>query len=86
VSNDSTLRYACIFRSFGVLIWEVLTFGQQPYPARTNVEVLQYVRNGGRLERPVNCPDELLVYNLCSYYSLLSSWNICLLHDFTAFV
>lgn len=56
-----------MYRSFGVLIWEVLTFGQQPYPARTNVEVLQYVRSGGRLERPANCPDELLVYTLLVY-------------------
>lgn len=48
--------------AFGVLIWEIMTFGQQPYPARTNLEVLHYVRNGGRLGRPNNCPDELYVY------------------------
>jgi proto-oncogene tyrosine-protein kinase ROS len=42
-----------------VLIWEVLTLGQQPYPARTNTEVLHFVRSGGRLDRPDNCPDDL---------------------------
>ncbi|CAL4065204.1 unnamed protein product, partial [Meganyctiphanes norvegica] len=45
--------------AFGVLLWEILTLGQQPYPARTNLEVLHYVRSGGRLNRPPNCPEEL---------------------------
>lgn len=41
-------------------MWEVMTLGHQPYPARTNIEVLQYVRSGGRLHRPhQNCPEEL---------------------------
>ena len=42
--------------AFGVLLWEVMTKGQQPYPARTNLEVLQYVREGGTLSRPDRCP------------------------------
>lgn len=33
--------------------------GQQPYPARNNLEVLHYVREGGRLDNPDNCPDDL---------------------------
>lgn len=45
--------------AFGVLCWEIMTLGQQPYPARNNLEVLQYVRDGGRLTRPVDCPEEL---------------------------
>ena len=45
--------------AFGVLLWEIVTLGQQPYPARTNLEVLHHVRSGGRLTRPPNCPDEL---------------------------
>ncbi|CAI9740160.1 proto-oncogene tyrosine-protein kinase ROS-like isoform X2, partial [Octopus vulgaris] len=55
--------------SFGVLMWEVITYGQQPYPARTNLEVLQYVRSGGRLDRPDNCPEYLyqLKLNCWSY-------------------
>lgn len=43
----------------GVLCWEIMTLGQQPYPARTNVEVLHYVRDGGRLDKPSTCPDDL---------------------------
>ncbi|ESO12635.1 hypothetical protein HELRODRAFT_63524, partial [Helobdella robusta] len=48
--------------SFGVLIWEVLSLGNQPYLAQSNLEVLQYVRSGGILDRPSKCPDQL--YNL----------------------
>ncbi|CAG7725945.1 unnamed protein product [Allacma fusca] len=45
--------------AFGVLLWEIMTLGQQPYPARNNLEVLQYVRSGGRLHQPSHCPDRL---------------------------
>ncbi|NXL62621.1 ROS1 kinase, partial [Chordeiles acutipennis] len=45
--------------AFGVLVWETLTLGQQPYPGFSNTEVLHHVRSGGRLESPNNCPDEL---------------------------
>ncbi|XP_025097919.1 proto-oncogene tyrosine-protein kinase ROS-like isoform X4 [Pomacea canaliculata] len=45
--------------AFGVLTWEVLTLGQQPYPARTNIEVLHFVRAGGKLERPEKCSDQM---------------------------
>ncbi|XP_050510998.1 proto-oncogene tyrosine-protein kinase ROS isoform X1 [Diabrotica virgifera virgifera] len=45
--------------AFGVLLWEIMTLGQQPYPARANLEVLHYVRRGGRLGKPTHCPDEL---------------------------
>jgi len=45
--------------AFGVLLWEVITMGQQPYPARNNIEVLHYVRGGGLPGRPANCPDQM---------------------------
>ncbi|NXT80261.1 ROS1 kinase, partial [Zapornia atra] len=45
--------------AFGVLVWETLTLGQQPYPGFSNTEVLHHVRSGGRLESPNNCPDDL---------------------------
>ncbi|XP_060592485.1 proto-oncogene tyrosine-protein kinase ROS-like isoform X2 [Ruditapes philippinarum] len=44
--------------AFGVLMWEVVTFGQQPYPARTNIDVLHFVRSAGRLDRPESCPED----------------------------
>jgi len=36
-----------------------MTFGQQPYPAFTNLEVIGFVNEGGRLEQPSSCPDIL---------------------------
>ena len=47
--------------SYGVLVWEIMSLGQQPYPARTNHEVLQFLKDGGRLEKPDKCPDDMYV-------------------------
>ncbi|KAK5650142.1 hypothetical protein RI129_001171 [Pyrocoelia pectoralis] len=54
--------------AFGVLLWEIMTLGQQPYPARTNLEVLHYVKGGGRLGKPVDCPEKL-------HELMLKCWN-----------
>ena len=43
-------------RSFGILLWEVMSLGYMPYPGRGNQEVMQLVTNGGRLEPPLYCP------------------------------
>ena len=52
--------------SFGVLLWEILTMGAKPYPTMSNLEVLQYVRSGGRLERPSGSPGRLhFIMNSC---------------------
>ncbi|XP_072756276.1 proto-oncogene tyrosine-protein kinase ROS-like isoform X2 [Anoplolepis gracilipes] len=48
--------------AFGVLMWEITSLGEQPYSARTNLEAWQYVRAGGRLPKPSNCP--LMLYQL----------------------
>lgn len=47
------------YRAFGVLIWEVFALAMQPYPARSNIEVLQFVTGSGTLERPVRCPIQM---------------------------
>lgn len=54
------LFYLTVLTYSSVLMWECITMGQQPYAGHTNLEVLQYVRGGGRLPRPnQNCPEEL---------------------------
>ncbi|XP_053604338.1 proto-oncogene tyrosine-protein kinase ROS isoform X2 [Plodia interpunctella] len=54
--------------AWGVLCWEILSLGQQPYPARTNRQVLAHVRAGGTPDRPPNCP--------AAFYELLRScWS-----------
>ncbi|VDM43053.1 unnamed protein product [Toxocara canis] len=45
--------------SFGVLLWEILTLGQQPYIGKHNVQVMSFVKGGGRPEKPLYCPDEI---------------------------
>ncbi|XP_074596553.1 uncharacterized protein LOC141851689 isoform X1 [Brevipalpus obovatus] len=47
--------------AFGILLWEVITFGEQPYPARSNQEVYLFVRDGGHPEKPSNCMEELYI-------------------------
>ncbi|XP_011637649.1 proto-oncogene tyrosine-protein kinase ROS isoform X2 [Pogonomyrmex barbatus] len=66
--------------AFGVLMWEITSLGQQPYPARTNLEVLHYVRAGGRLPKPLNCPSTLhqLMLRCWSAADARPSFKICL--------
>ena len=45
--------------AYGVLCWEVFTFGDQPYANLNNQEVMVNICGGERLERPKLCPLEL---------------------------
>ncbi len=38
--------------SFGVVMWEVMSFGQRPYGQWTNQDVIVAIENGYRLEIP----------------------------------
>ncbi|KOC66937.1 Proto-oncogene tyrosine-protein kinase ROS [Habropoda laboriosa] len=68
--------------AFGVLMWEITSLGQQPYPARTNLEVLHHVRAGGRLPKPMNCPPGLhqLMLRCWSAADARPSFKACLEH------
>ncbi|XP_053999330.1 insulin-like receptor [Hylaeus anthracinus] len=48
--------------SYGVVLWEMVTFALQPYQGLSNDQVLRYVIEGGVMERPENCPE--LLYEL----------------------
>ncbi|XP_046850980.1 fibroblast growth factor receptor 4-like [Xenia sp. Carnegie-2017] len=54
--------------SFGIVIWEMLTFGGTPYPSIPLEQLFDFLKNGYRMEPPVNCPQEL-------YDLLMKCWN-----------
>ncbi len=45
--------------SFGVVMWEIFSFGIQPYFSMTNEEVVQHVRSGKVLSCPEGCPQDI---------------------------
>eukprot|EP00118_Oscarella_pearsei_P018030 m.182126 g.182126 ORF g.182126 m.182126 type:complete len:979 (+) comp39287_c0_seq1:30-2966(+) len=45
--------------SFGVLLWEIMAYGEHPYWDWTNQKVLERVRQGYRLPPPMDCPVEV---------------------------
>ncbi|XP_052003382.1 tyrosine-protein kinase Lyn-like [Xyrauchen texanus] len=45
--------------SFGVLIYETVTYGKTPYAGLSNSEVMVKVQRGYRMQCPENCPQEL---------------------------
>ncbi|XP_029665846.1 proto-oncogene tyrosine-protein kinase ROS-like [Formica exsecta] len=53
--------------SFGVLMWEITSLGEHSYTGRTNLEVIDYVRAGGRMPTPLNCPPTLYELMLCCW-------------------
>nr|XP_033777967.1 ephrin type-A receptor 8 isoform X4 [Geotrypetes seraphini] len=45
--------------SFGVVMWEVLAYGERPYWNMTNQDVINSVEEGYRLPAPMGCPGAL---------------------------
>lgn len=46
-------------RSYGVVLWEMATLASQPYPGKSNEEVLKFVVDGGVMDKPMDAPNEL---------------------------
>uniref|UniRef100_A0A8C8RNE6 Tyrosine-protein kinase n=1 Tax=Pelusios castaneus TaxID=367368 RepID=A0A8C8RNE6_9SAUR len=42
--------------SYGILLWEVFSYGRAPYPKMTLKEVAELVEKGHRMEAPEECP------------------------------
>ena len=45
--------------SYGVTVWETLTFGARPYHGRQARDILRLVEGGLRLEQPLTCSTDL---------------------------
>ena len=54
--------------SFGIVLYEVITYGRFPYPGMTNAQVLEALQQGYRMPRPMGCPDKL-------YDIMLDCWR-----------
>ena len=53
--------------SYGVVLWEVFTFGAQPYDKLSNAQVAQSILNGQFLPQPDRCPESV-------YALMLKCW------------
>ncbi|RVE71457.1 hypothetical protein OJAV_G00052020 [Oryzias javanicus] len=54
--------------SFGVILWEIFTYGKQPWFHLSNNEVIECITQGRVLERPRLCPKEV-------YDMMLGCWQ-----------
>ncbi|CAB3989128.1 fibroblast growth factor receptor homolog 1-like isoform X2 [Paramuricea clavata] len=44
---------------FGVVLWEILTFGGTPYPSLPVEDLFELLQSGYRMEKPHNCPQNI---------------------------
>ena len=49
-----------VARSYGVVLWEIMTLGRSPYPGVENRELLEQIEEKGlKLSKPKLCPAEM---------------------------
>ncbi|XP_038074013.1 tyrosine-protein kinase CSK-like [Patiria miniata] len=52
--------------SYGILLWELYSFGRVPYPRVPADDVIKFVEDGNRMQPPDDCPDTVYdVMNRC---------------------
>ncbi|MFH4974475.1 hypothetical protein AB6A40_001184 [Gnathostoma spinigerum] len=45
--------------AYGVVLWEICTLGGFPYPTISDKDLLNYLQEGSRLEKPASCSNEI---------------------------
>ncbi|XP_026683763.1 tyrosine-protein kinase receptor torso-like [Diaphorina citri] len=54
--------------SFGVVLWEIVTLGANPYPHIPLCRIVHYLSTGYRMERPASCNEQI-------YDTMLQCWQ-----------
>lgn len=54
--------------SFGIVCWEVMSYGERPYWTCSNQEVIKSIEKGYRLPPPMDCPEAI-------YQLMLDCWH-----------
>ena len=58
--NDGTFSSQSDVFSYGIVLWEIVTYGEQPYKELSDKQVIRFVKNGGTAQKPKeNCPENL---------------------------
>ncbi|XP_073841385.1 C-terminal Src kinase isoform X2 [Musca autumnalis] len=55
--------------SFGILLWEIYSFGRVPYPRIPLTDVVKHVEVGYKMEAPEGCPPEI-------YEMMRQAWDL----------
>uniref|UniRef100_T1GVW7 Protein kinase domain-containing protein n=1 Tax=Megaselia scalaris TaxID=36166 RepID=T1GVW7_MEGSC len=55
--------------SFGILLWEIYSFGRVPYPRIPLADVVKHVEIGYKMEAPEGCPPEV-------YEMMRQAWDL----------
>nr|CAD7591862.1 unnamed protein product [Timema genevievae] len=55
--------------SFGILLWEIYSFGRVPYPRIPLADVVKHVEKGYKMEAPEGCPSEV-------YEMMRQAWDL----------
>lgn len=66
--RDNLYTTASDVWSYGIVVWEIVTFSASPYQGQSNDEVIKNVMKGTTMSRPDNCPDKL-------YYIMQKCWK-----------
>jgi len=54
--------------AYGVVLWEIFSYGKQPYYGHANEEVIRFIEDGILLQKPDGCPSTV-------YHVMLGCWR-----------
>ncbi|XP_052247537.1 tyrosine-protein kinase HTK16-like [Dreissena polymorpha] len=66
--NYGHFSHASDVWSFGVTLWEMFSYGLPPYDNMKGIDVIKFIEEGKRLEKPSACPDMV-------YAEMLKCWS-----------